>query len=59
MCTLDTPNGLLLVQGKGDKFSVGNGTWRFVDGYGPTDAVHNPCALLQKERSAKPVNFTC
>lgn len=61
MCTFDTSAGLLLVKGLNstDRYLVGNGTWRYVEGYGPTDAVRNPCALLPKERGARAVNFTC
>lgn len=49
LCTFDTGNGIVVDMGAGSRTIVA-GTWRKVDSYPETDAVHRPCELLAKEQ---------
>jgi hypothetical protein len=42
---------VVVVVGPFNQANVGDGTWRFVAAYPLNDAVHDPCALLKKERA--------
>lgn len=49
LCTFDTGNGIVVDMGAGSR-SIVAATWRKVDSYPETDAVHRPCELLAKEQ---------
>jgi len=52
VCTWDVVNDIVVVHlGVNQKAEIHAGTWRFIAGYPPNDAVHDVCALYQKEKN--------
>jgi hypothetical protein len=52
VCTWDVVNDIVVVHlGVNQKAEIRAGTWRFIAGYPPNDAVHDVCALYQKEKN--------
>jgi hypothetical protein len=51
VCTWDVVGDIVVVHlGVNQTATIRAGTWRFIDGYPVTDAVHNVCELYRKER---------
>jgi hypothetical protein len=52
VCTWDVVNDIVVVHlGVNQRAKIRAGTWRFIAGYPPNDAVHDVCALYQKEKN--------
>lgn len=52
VCTFDVSNDIVVVHlGVNQKAEIRAGTWRFIAGYPPNDAVHDVCALYQNEQN--------
>jgi len=51
VCTWDVVGDIVVVHlGVTQTATIRAGTWRFIDGYPATDAVHNVCELYRNER---------
>ena len=51
VCTWDVVGDIVVVHlGVTQTATIRAGTWRFIDGYPDTDAVHNVCELYRNER---------
>jgi len=52
VCTWDVPGDVVVVHlGVNQTTIIRAGTWRFIDGYPSNDAVHDVCALYEKEKN--------
>lgn len=52
VCTFDVVNDIVVVHlGVNQTAQIRAGTWRFIDTYASNDAVHDVCALYQKEKN--------
>lgn len=52
VCTWDVVGDIVVVHlGVGQKATIRAGTWRMISAYPGNDAVHNVCALYQKEKA--------
>jgi hypothetical protein len=54
ICTLSTDGTFIVTIGDGVRRTIAAGTFRFVAAYPTDDAVHSPCALVEKEHAFAP-----
>jgi hypothetical protein len=52
VCTWDVVGDVVVVHlGVGQKATIRAGTWRYINAYPPSDAVHDVCVLYAKEKA--------